>query len=240
MNRVAVLILRNFYRIPQAGMKLFRYARYPDKYSKKQKYELIQYIAEKIKSTGNLEIQVYGQENIPKENGFIFYPNHQGIFDGFAMVDACSVPFSPVIKKELLDTPIIREIFVCLESLPMDRADLKQSLGVMNEVAQRVKNQENCLIFPEGTRSRNGNHLQEFKGGSFKPAIKAKCPIIPVALIDSYKPFDQKGADQVTVQIHILQPILYEEYKDMKTNRIAEEVQGRIEKVIKEYDTGRE
>lgn len=238
MNRVGMLILKNIYRIPSTAVKLFRYAGAPEKYSKERKYELIQYITEKIKTTGNIEIKVFGKENIPREDGFIFYPNHQGIFDGFAVVDACERPFSPVIKKELLDTPVIKQIFVCLESLAMDRDDLRQSMNVMKEVTQRVKNHENCLIFAEGTRSRQGNKLLDFKGGSFKPAVKAKCPIVPVALIDSFKPFDQKGSNLVIVQIHILQPILYEEYQSMKTNKIAEEVKRRIEERIREYDNG--
>ena len=87
---------------------------------------------------------------------------------------------------------------------------------------------------PEGTRSRNGNEVQEFKGGSFKAATRAKCPIVPVALIDSFKPFDTNTISQVTVQVHFLEPILYEEYQNMKTTEIAEIVKKRIEKVIHE------
>lgn len=232
MNRVGMLILKNLHRIPYTAVRLFKFAGRPERYSKEKKYELIQYITETIKTTGNIEIRVFGRDNIPDESGFIFYPNHQGIFDGFAMVDACKKPFSPVIKAELMEIPIIKQIFICLESLAMDRSDLKQSMSVMKEVVQRVENHENCLIFPEGTRSRQGNRLLDFKGGSFKPAVKTKCPIIPVALIDSFKPFDQKGCEKVIVQIHILEPILYEEYQSMKTNKIAEEVKRRIEEVI--------
>ena len=64
--------------------------------------------------------------------------------------------------------------------------------------------------------------------------MKAKCPIVPVALIDSFKPFDTNSIKQVTVQVHILKPLLYEEYKDMKTVDIAEMVKTRIEKAIEE------
>ena len=97
-----------------------------------------------------------------------------------------------------------------------------------------MKNGRNYLIFAEGTRSRNGNEVQEFKGGSFKAATRAKCPIVPVALIDSFKPFDTNTISQVTVQVHFLEPILYEEYQNMKTTEIAEIVKKRIEKVIHE------
>ena len=81
-----------------------------------------------------------------------------------------------------------------------------------------------------------GNKLLEFKGGSFKAATKAKCPIIPIALIDSFKPFDTNSIVPVTVQVHFLEPIYYEEYQNMKTTEIAKEVKRRIEETISEYE----
>ena len=70
------------------------------------------------------------------------------------------------------------------------------------------------------------------KGGSFKSATKAQCPIVPVALIDSFKPFDTNTIKPVTVQVHFMEPLLYEEYKDMKTTEIAALVQKRIQEKI--------
>ena len=64
--------------------------------------------------------------------------------------------------------------------------------------------------------------------------LSCKCLIVPVALIDSFKPFDTNTISQVTVQVHFLEPILYEEYQNMKTTEIAEIVKKRIEKVIHE------
>ena len=99
-------------------------------------------------------------------------------------------------------------------------------------VSNDVKAGKNFLIFPEGTRSKEGNHVQEFKGGSFKAATKAKCPIIPVALVDSFKPFDTNSTRPVTVQVHFLKPMLYEDYKDMKTVEIATAVEQQIQETI--------
>ena len=116
----------------------------------------------------------------------------------------------------------------------MDREDIRQSMQVIMNVANDVKNGKNFLIFPEGTRSRNGNVIGEFKGGSFKAATKARCPIVPVALIDSFKPFDTNTISQVTVQVHFMEPLYYEDYKDMKTTEIASIVHDRIQKKINE------
>ena len=88
----------------------------------------------------------------------------------------------------------------------------------------------------EGTRNKDKNNPHEFKGGSFKAAMRAKCPIVPVALIDSYKSFDTGSAKPLTVQVHFLEPIPYEEYKDMKSTEIAAEVRSRITDTIKKYE----
>ena len=55
---------------------------------------------------------------------------------------------------------------------------------------------------------------------------------MPVALIDSFKPFDTNTIQPVTVQVHFLKPVLYEEYKNMKTTELAALVQERIQKTI--------
>ena len=66
--------------------------------------------------------------------------------------------------------------------------------------------------------------------------MKAQCPIVPVALIDSYKPFDVNSIEKIKVQVHFLEPIRYEEYKDMKSVEIAKEVKIRIEKIIEKNE----
>ena len=101
-----------------------------------------------------------------------------------------------------------------MKAFLIDREDLRQSMQVIINVTKEVKQGRNYLIFAEGTRSKNGNHPQEFKGGSFKAAMKAKCPIVPVALIDSYKSFDTGSAAPITVQVHFLKPMRYEIYRD--------------------------
>ena len=71
-----------------------------------------------------------------------------------------------------------------------------------------------------------------FKGGSFKSAYKAKCPIVPVALMNAFIPFDKNSIRKVTVKVIYLKPIPFEEYKDMKTVEIAAIVKQRIDETI--------
>ena len=162
----------------------------------------------------------------------MFFPNHQGLYDVLAIIEACDSTFGVVAKKEVANVPLLKQVFACTKSYMMDREDIRQSMQVIMSVANDVKNGKNFLIFPEGTRSKNGNIIGEFKGGSFKAATRAKCPIVPVALIDSFKPFDTNTIRPVTVQVHFLEPLYYEDYKDMKTTDIAELVSTRIQAAI--------
>ena len=235
MNRFARILLLNSLLLPGAYAKLCRYAKHTDSYPETEKYQHIQYIMKRAVKASNVDLKVYGTENIPKENGFLMYSNHQGLFDVIAVVATCDVNLATVLKKELKDLPIIKQIIACTNSFPMDREDVRQSMGVIQSVIKEVSGGRNYVIFPEGTRSKNGNVMGEFHGGSFRCAAKTKCPIVPIALIDSFKVLDQKGSKPVTVQIHYLDPIYYEEYKDMKTVEIAALVKSRIEETIKAH-----
>ena len=118
----------------------------------------------------------------------------------------------------------------------MDRENVRQSLKVIASVTEEVKKGRNYVIFPEGTRSKNGNTVGEFKGGSFKAAMNAKAPIVPVALIDCFKPFDSNTIKKVKVQVHFLKPMYHEEYKGMKSTEIAAKVQKEIQETIREHE----
>lgn len=154
------------------------------------------------------------------------------MFDVLAILWLLDRPVSVVLKKELQNIPFLKQVFACLGAYALDRSDPRQGMKVMLQMAEDVKNGRNFIIFPEGTRSRDGNHLLPFKGGSFKCATKANCPIVPVALLDSYKAFDTGSVAKQTVQVHFLDPIYPEEYQGMKTTQIAELVRTRIEEKI--------
>lgn len=229
-----MMVFRNILLVPIMWIKLCYHANHVDKYTEEEHYKMLRYITYRANKGGNVIIDVHGQENIPKENGFMFFPNHQGMYDVLAIIDACPKPFSVVAKKEVANVPFLKQVFACMKAYMLDREDVRQAMEVIVNVTKEVKKGRNYLIFAEGTRSKKGNQIQDFKGGSFKSATKARCPIVPVALIDSFKPFDTNSITPVTVQVHFLEPLLYEEYKDMKTNEIAETVKERIQNKINE------
>ena len=235
LNRILLMVLRNFWKVPGLYSRLCHYAKHTDEYPEEEKYRHIQSILKLAVESGNIDLKVYGLDNLPKENGFMLYGNHQGMFDVVALAATCPNCLGAVLKKELKDVPFLKEIAACTKSFAMDREDVRQSLTVIQAVTKEVQNGRNYLIFPEGTRSKNGNQMGEFHGGSIRCAIKAKCPIVPLAFIDSFKVLDQKGSKPVSVQLHYLEPIPYEEYKDLKTVEVAALVKSRIAETIEKY-----
>lgn len=234
MKRILMMVLRNLYIVPYGWIRLCYRAAHVDKYTEEDMYAFLQWIDLRANRGGNVHIDAHGQENIPDRDGFMFFPNHQGLYDVLAIIEASPRPFSVVAKKEVAKIPFLKQVFACMKAYMIDRDDIRQSMQVIINVAKEVKKGRNYLIFAEGTRSKAGNRTGGFKGGSFKAATKAQCPIVPVALIDSFRPFDTNTIKPVTVQVHFLKPLQYEEYKEMKTTEIASLVQKRIQAVIDE------
>jgi 1-acyl-sn-glycerol-3-phosphate acyltransferase len=234
VKRIILMVIRNLLHIPKWMTKLIIYGK-SKKYSEQMKYSLLKEIILHANKSGNVTIESYGLENIPKENGFIIFPNHQGLFDVLIFLESCPNPFSVVMKKEVANIPFLKQVFAVMDAKSIDREDIRQSMKVIMQMTKEVKEGRNYIIFAEGTRSKD-NSLLDFKGGSFKSAINAKCPIVPVAIIDSYKAFDTNSIKPLTVQIHYLEPLYYEDYKEMKSLKIAEYVKNEIQKTIKEYE----
>ena len=232
MNRIALMVLRNIFRAPGLFAKLWHYARHTDEYPEQEKWDHIHKILNIAVKSGNVDLQVFGKENLPEKDGMVLYANHQGMFDVVALAADWERPLAAVLKKELENVPMLKQIRECTYSFAMDREDVRQSLTVIKSVTEEVKKGRNYLIFPEGTRSRNGNVMGEFHGGSFRAAMKAQCPVVPLCFVDSFKVLDQKGSKWVSVQMHYLKPIAYEEYKDLKTVDVAELVKSRIQEVL--------
>lgn len=232
MKRILLMVFKNFLLVPYMWCKLCYHAAHVDKYTEEQHYKMLRFIVKRANWGGRVTIDIHGQEYLPDTGGFMLYPNHQGLYDVLALVEACPLPISVVAKKEIGNIQFLKQVFACMKAYLIDREDVRQGLQVILQVSKEVQKGRNYVIFAEGTRSKNGNHPGEFKGGSFKAATKAKCPIIPVALVDAFKPFDTNSTAPVTVQVHFLKPLEYEEYKSMKSMELAAEVKRRIEETI--------
>ena len=213
MERIILMIIKRIFIAPYWLYLICKYGN-TEKYSEEERYRVLSNI-------------------VKKENGYVLFPNHQGLFDALVLLETNKQPITFVMKKEIENQWFIKKIIKLLQAQIIDRDDIRQSMGVINTMTKEVKEGRNYVIFAEGTRSRKGNELLDFKGGSFKSAVNAKCPIIPVAIMDSYKVFDSKSIKKATVRMAYLKPIYPEEYNKMKTTEIACIVKERIGEYIR-------
>lgn len=232
------VIAVNFFRLPFIIRKMRKMALPSTGYTQEERYSYAQHIVKLMKTTGWITTKGYGEENLPQDGGYIMYPNHQGKYDVYGIISTHANPCTVVMDKAKSYIIFVKEALELLNGKRLDKGDLRQSLTIINEVAEEVKNGARFILFPEGGYEDNKNTLQEFKSGCFKIATKSKMPIVPVALIDSYKVFNSRSIGKVETQVHYLEPIYYEEYCGMKTPQIADMVKKRIEEKIQEVEAG--
>ena len=232
MKRIVYMVIMNLFYAPIWFTTIARMARENDTHTVRERYDYIVRMVKRIIKWGRVTVKVQGQEHIPKKDGFILFPNHQGLFDMLALFSTCPNPISVVIKKEASHWIRVKQVLGATRSLSMDRNDMKDQAKVILDVAKRVKEGDNFVIFAEGHRSRNENQILEFKSGTFKAAVKAQCPIVPVALINSFRPFDIDSLAHETVEVHYLDPIYPNQYMGMKTIEIAHLVHDKIQEEI--------
>ena len=235
MLKYFYVILRNIYKVPYFISKMQKMAKESDKYTEKECYAVAQRLIYIIKRTGRVKTTAYGVENLPEDGGYIMYPNHQGKYDVLSIMDTHEEPCSFVMDKAKSYTVFVREVLDLLKGKRLDKENCRQALGIINEVAAEIKEGAKFILFPEGGYEPNQhNNVSEFKAGCFKIALKSKAPIVPVALIDSYKVFNSYSIGKVETQVHYLEPLYYEDYKGMSTTELAEVVRHKIEEKIEE------
>ena len=199
-----------------------------DEFTEQDRYDFIRYFAHKLKKNAHILTHVFGLENLPKEGGYIMFPNHQGKYDAIGIMAAHEKPLSIVVDAKRSKLLLVDQTIRVLDGVRLDGKSMRNQIEGMNKIWREVKQGRRYIIFPEGGYKNNRNNIQEFKPGAFKCAVKARSPIVPVALIDSWKPFTLNSLRTVETQIHFLEPLNYDDYKDLSTQEIANQVRASI------------
>ncbi len=236
MLRFIYVILRSIHKIPYYILQMKKYYNNPDKYTEQDCYQLALRVVQLIKRVGRIETLVTGIENLPEEGGYIMYSNHQGKYDALGIMFGHTKPCTFLIAKKQSQTIVTTQFVDLVRAKRLDFDDIRQQVQVMKDVTEEVKAGRRYLIFPEGGYGDNHNRLQEFKVGSFKCAEKARCPIVPVVVYDTYKPFGINSVRKISTQVHFLKAIPYEEYEGLKTVQIRDMVLQRIKKSLRQLE----
>lgn len=208
--------------------------KHSENYTEADRYKVARQAISIMQHNGFIHTDVYGQDNLPEEGGYVMYANHQGKYDALGIISGHQKPCTVMIDDKRSHKIITSQFIDLLKGTRLDKTDMRAQLKTILGVVSEVKAGRRYIIFPEGGYDHNRNEVHEFLPGAFKCAIKSKSPIIPVALIDSYKPFEINSLKPVKTQVHFLKPIFYEDYKEMTSKEIADMTKSRIEATIKQ------
>ena len=135
------------------------------------------------------DISYIGRENVPKDRAVLYVGNHNSYFDILLTYSQCPGLTGYVAKSEMLRYPLLRDWMKRLYCVFLDRSDLRACMQMILTCIDYIKNGISICIFPEGTRSKDGQ-MQPFHEGSLKMAAKTGCPIIPMAISNSAQIFE--------------------------------------------------
>ena len=236
MNHYAKPVLTVGYKIiADYFLWMRKFAKHPDKYPMSYRYQKVRKLLLALSKSFNVKYHVEGLENIPEET-CCFVSNHLSAYDPLSLICVMDKPCTFVSKIELADKPFVGKIIRGIDGLYIDRKDLKQSLRVMMKVEDDLKNKKdkNWIIYPEGTRNKDTQcNLKMFHHGTFRPAVKANCPIVPVATYGTFRVLKGKpNFKKYPVFIKFLKPIYPSDYANMSTLEIANYASALIEKEV--------
>ena len=234
MLRIAYIVIISLPFVLFYLWKLSYIEKHDERYTETQRYETARRAVSIMIHNGRIHTDVYGEENLPKDGGYVMYANHQGKYDALGIISAHQNPCTIMIDEKRSHLFLTDQFITLLKGSRLDRTNMKNQLKTILDVTAQVKSGRRYIIFPEGGYSHNKNDVHEFLPGAFKCAMKSQSPIIPVALIDSYKPFGVNSIRPVKTQVHFLSPIYYEDYKEMTSREVSELTRSRIMNTIHE------
>ena len=176
-----------------------------------------------------VHVGVRGLANIKPDKSYVYMANHQSNFDIPVLLGYLPVQFRWLAKAELFKIPVFGRAMLGAGYVKIDRFNRKSAFESIEKAAQRMKDGVSVMIFPEGTRSKDGS-VQPFKKGGFVMAIQSGVPIIPVILRGTW-PIMAKSSLRINpgdVEMEIGEPIDTSGYS-METK---EELMDRVRDVI--------
>ncbi len=126
-------------------------------------------------------IRVHGVEHVRPDRSYVYVANHSSLIDTPALFACLPYQFKIMAKRGLFHVPFLGWHLWTSGNFPIDRGDARKTARSLKTVVDGLRAGKSLAVFPEGTRTPDG-HLQEFKTGAFKIAVRAGVPVVPVTI----------------------------------------------------------
>jgi len=180
-----------------------------------------------------VQVQTEGEEKLDREGSYVVMSNHCSLFDIPTVLTSLPFQFRMLAKASLFRIPFMGWYMSRVGYIPVKRDDPKKARESIENAASRVASGLSVLIFPEGTRSVEGE-VARFKRGGVNLAHTAAVSVVPVAIINSGRllPRGSWHADPGVITMRIGDPINPENFSDPRA--LASNVRSAIVRMIEE------
>ena len=196
---------------------------------------LIRIWARLIFASVGIKVKINGLGNLDLNKNYIFAPNHSSSLDIPLMLGFTPLWLVPIAKKELKWIPFLGWAMKLAGHIFIDRSNHEKAMVSINKIKNSIKKRpRSILIFPEGSRTNNGQ-LKRFKSGGLTLSIKTKLDIIPVLISGTYRSL-KKGSvkfNKNLLTINFGVPISIENYSEHQRKSLSEKVFNEVKKMKK-------
>lgn len=163
-----------------------------------------------------VRVNVTGRENITSSEGKVYVSNHASYLDIFVLLAKVPVNLRILYKREMNKIPLLGWAMMAAEFVPIDRENVRSAMRSLEKASQKMEKGISYVVFPEGTRSPDGE-VKEFKRGMFLLAEKAEKDIIPISISNTRNlmPIDRLKIKSGKVDLVIGKPIKYKKDKEL-------------------------
>jgi 1-acyl-sn-glycerol-3-phosphate acyltransferase len=189
-------------------------------------YEFVRYCVYGL-AIGWFRVRYFGRENIPQQGGVLVVSNHQSHLDPPLIGAGAPRMMNYMARSTLFDIPLLGRFIRSVNAFPIDREGI--GLAGIKEALKRLKRGGMVVIFPEGTRSPDGD-MGPFRPGFTTLAVRTGAALLPVAIEGAYQawPRSRRFPRPRPVHVQYGEPISPEEVRKYDERELLAEVERRV------------
>ncbi len=200
-------------------------------------YRIIR-LASRILSVTIFNFRGLGRENCIIEGGALILSTHQSHFDPVLIGATFNEQLNYLARRTLFNNRIFGAIISMLDAIELDRD--RSGLAGLKETIRRVRGGSKVLIFPEGTRTSDGQ-IAQLKPGFLSVARRCKVPLIPVAITGAYEALPKGRAFPLLYPLHVCvgKAIQLDEFSELDDEAMLKLVRSRLQECYRRAEASR-